>query len=178
MRNISGDEYRRVDRTFAFIDLSGFTSFIDSEGDGAALEVLHDFKSAVRQLAARKGVRIAKWLGDGAMLVGTEPERTVEVVIEIEGVIDMSGSPLKLRAGIARGQVLLVEGEDHIGDAVILASRLCDMAKSHQVLAPASLVSSLLVNSEVEPVGDLEISGFADPVPVVRLLPEGGHVDD
>ncbi|MED5582836.1 MAG: hypothetical protein VYD67_00480, partial [Actinomycetota bacterium] len=67
MRNISGDEYRRVDRTFAFIDLSGFTSFIDSEGDGAALEVLHDFKSAVRQLAARKGVRIAKWLGDGAM---------------------------------------------------------------------------------------------------------------
>ena len=30
MRNVSGDEYRRVDRTFAFIDLSGFTSFMDS----------------------------------------------------------------------------------------------------------------------------------------------------
>jgi class 3 adenylate cyclase len=73
--------------------------------------------------------------------------------------------------------VLLVEGEDHIGDAVNLASRLCDIAESHQVLAPASLVSSLLVNSEVEPVGDLEISGFSEPVPVVRLLPEGGLVD-
>ena len=177
MNYVSSEDYQRVDRTFAFIDLSGFTSFIDSEGDGAALELLHEFKSAVRQIAARKGVRIAKWLGDGAMLVGTEPERTVEVVVEIEGAIDLSGSPLKLRAGIARGLVLLVEGEDHIGDAVNLASRLCDIAEPHQVLAPASLVSSLLVNSEVEPVGDLVISGFAEPVPVVRLLPEGGHVD-
>ena len=133
MRNISGDEYRRVDRTFALIDLSGFTSFIDSEGDGAAREVLHDFKSAVRQLAARKGVRIAKWLGDGAMLVGTEPERTVEGGIEIEGVTDMSGSPLKLRAGIARGPVLLVEGEDRIGDAVNLATRLEGQSKNYGV---------------------------------------------
>ena len=138
MRNASGDEYQRVDRTFAFIDLSGFTSFIDAEGDGAALDVLHAFKSSVRQIAAKKGVRIAKWLGDGAMLVGTEPERTVEVIIEIEGVIDMSGSPLKLRAGIAKGPVLLVEGEDHIGDAVNLASRLCDIAESHQEIGRAS----------------------------------------
>ena len=178
MKKASGDEYQRVDRTFAFIDLSGFTSFIGSEGDGAALDVLHEFKSTVRQIAAKKGVRIAKWLGDGAMLVGTEPERTVEVVIEIEGVIDLGRSPLKLRAGIAKGPVLLVEGEDHIGDAVNLASHLCDIAKAHQVLAPASLVSSLFVNSEAEPVGDLEVSGFAEPISVVRLLPEGGLVDD
>ena len=94
MNSASPDQYQRVERTFAFIDLSGFTSFIDTEGDGAALELLHGFKSVVRQIAAKKGVRIAKWLGDGAMLVGTEPERTIEVVIEIEEVIDMSESPL------------------------------------------------------------------------------------
>jgi len=185
------DSYQRVDRTFAFVDLSGFTAYVGVQGDSAALEVLQSFKATVRHVASRKGVRIAKWLGDGAMLVGTEPERIIEAVIEIEGLVNTSGSPLELRAGIARGSVLLVEGEDHIGESVNLAARLCDLAKPRQVLAPESVVPSsrtdrdsdsmrlmsFLVNCEVEPVGDLEISGLAEPIPVVRLLPEGGYDD-
>ena len=48
--------------------------------------------------------------------------------------------------------------------------------RTFQVLAPATMVSStLFVNCEVEPVGDLAISGIAEPVEVVRLLPEAGH---
>ena len=129
------DELRRVDRTFAFIDLSGFTAFTDAEGGGAAVRVLEEFRRTVRRVVARRGVRIAKWLGDGAMLVGVEPEQTVEAVVDIEARVHRSESPLPLRAGIARGQVLLVEGDDHIGDAVNLASRLCQMAEPQQVLA-------------------------------------------
>ena len=78
------DDLRRVDRTFAFIDLSGFTAFTDAEGDGAAVRVLEEFRRTVRWVVARRGVRIAKWLGDGAMLVGVDPEQPVEAVVEIE----------------------------------------------------------------------------------------------
>ena len=59
----------RFERTFAFVDLSGFTTFTDRWGDKAAVEVLNDFRFLVRTVASRKGIRIAKWLGDGAMLV-------------------------------------------------------------------------------------------------------------
>ena len=60
----------------------------------------------------------------------------------------MQGSLLQpvtpVRAGIAGGWVLLIEGDDHVGREVILASRLCDSAGPGQVLAPKELVSPLM----------------------------------
>jgi len=161
---------KRVDRTFAFIDLSGFTTFMDTEGDGPSVDVIIGFRAVVRRIAGDRGVRVAKFLGDGAMLVGVEPEPLVETVVEIEACIDAAGSVLPLRAGIARGWVLLIEGEDHIGDAVNLASRLCDMAQPHEVLAPASMVSDLLVNTGHEGLGLHQINGFAESIDLVRLV--------
>lgn len=160
----------RVDRTFAFVDLSGFTAYTDTYGDDSAVEVLAGFRAAVRDIAARRAVRVAKWLGDGAMIVAVETEPCVEAIIDIEQRIEEIGSPLALRAGIASGPVLLFEGDDYIGAAVNLASRLCDIAKPHEVLAPASMVSALLVNSRALPMGSREISGFAQPIDLVRLV--------
>ena len=160
----------RVDRTFAFIDLSGFTAYTDANGDDEAVKVLGGFRRAVRDIASRRAVRIAKWLGDGAMLVAVEAEPGIEAVIDIERRIEEIGSPLPLRAGLAGGPVLLFEGDDYIGAAVNLASRLCDMAQPREVLAPADLVSSLLVNTKALPVGTRHVSGFAQPIEVVRLI--------
>ena len=64
----------RVERWFAFVDLSGFTSFGDEFGDDESVRVLTLFRSAVRKVATDFGVRIAKWLGDGCMLVSVEPD--------------------------------------------------------------------------------------------------------
>ena len=66
----------RVARTFAFVDLSGFTQFTDLHGDDEAVAVLSQFRAALRATASDIGVRVAKWLGDGAMLVvGRQPRR-------------------------------------------------------------------------------------------------------
>ena len=159
----------RVDRAFAFIDLSGFAAFTDSEGDGSAVEVLRQFRSAVRDAASSKGVRIAKWLGDGAMLASVETEPLVEAVVDIEASIAASGQPLPLRAGIAAGAVILFEGDDYIGHPVNIAARLCDEAQPYEVLAVASAMSSLLVNTRIEQVGERVIRGLHEPVAVVRL---------
>ena len=67
----------RVERTFAFIDLSGFTTYTDTEGDSEAVKVLSGFRAAVREVAALRAVRVAKWLGDGAMLVSVDMEPAV-----------------------------------------------------------------------------------------------------
>lgn len=157
----------RVERSFAFIDLSGFTRYTDQEGDGAAVEVLTDFRSRVREIAARRGVRIAKWLGDGAMLVAVDPEPLTEAIVDMESAFD--GAPLPLRAGLSSGPVILFEGDDYIGAAVNLAARLCTKADPGEVLATASMISSLMVNTHVTAIGHHEIQGFASPVELVRL---------
>jgi adenylate cyclase len=165
----------RVDRTFAFVDLSGFTAYTDVEGDAEATHVLATFRAAVRELAAARAVRIAKWLGDGAMLVSVETEPAVEAIIDIERRIDESRSPLALRAGIASGPVILFEGDDYIGQPVNLASRLCDMAQPHEVLAPAAIMSSLMVNTKAVSIGPRRVSGFAQPIELVRLVAADGR---
>ncbi len=161
----------RIDRTFAFIDLSGFTAYTDSHGDAAAVSLLTEFRSTIRWIAARRGVRIAKWLGDGAMMVAVEPETITEAIVDIETAFDSSDSPLRLRAGLASGPVILFEGDDYIGQAVNIAARLCAMAQPGEILAARSMITSLMVNTRATQIGPIQISGIKEPVEVVRLEP-------
>ena len=80
---IEAEGVTRVLRTFAFVDVSGFTAFTDREGDAAAVVLLDSIRGIIRRLASVHGVRIAKWLGDGAMLVGVEPEPVIEALVSI-----------------------------------------------------------------------------------------------
>lgn len=166
---------KRVERTFAFLDLCGFTAYTDEKGDAAAYDVISKFRTAVRQVAAERGVRLAKWLGDGVMMIGVEQEDLVEAVIDIEYLVDESRSPLSMRAGIARGRVLFIDGDDHVGSAVILASRLCDRAKPHQIRAQAGTVSLPMVNAVEIRLGKHDVPGFADKIEIVQLTSPGGH---
>lgn len=159
----------RIDRSFGFVDLCGFTAFTEAEGDEEAVRVLAEFRAAARDVASRRGVRVAKWLGDGAMLVSVGPGLLVTTVLEIEERIDWSGSPLALRAGLAQGPVILFEGDDHIGSSVNLAARLCDAAGAHQVLATPDLAASAPDWADVTPVGAVMVHGFAKPVEAVQL---------
>ena len=163
----------RVERTFAFIDLCGFTAFTEAEGDERAVALLSDFRACVRQVSSDHGVRVAKWLGDGAMFVAVDDgEPLVSAVLEVERHFDEIQAPLALRAGMARGPVILFEGDDYIGTAVNLASRLCDIAQPHEVLATPSITN---VPDEVivEPGGPVKIPGFPRRIPVIKLRRRG-----
>lgn len=161
-----------MQRTFAFVDVSGFTAFTDGNGDAAAVEVLETIRGSIRRLASVHGVRIAKWLGDGAMLVGVEPEPVIEAVVDMIEA-NRETTALSLRAGVATGGVILFEGDDHIGQAVNLASRLSDLAAADEILAPKSMMTSLLVNTRAVPAGEQQVPGIAAPVQLVRLEPAG-----
>jgi adenylate cyclase len=159
----------RVGRGFAFVDLSGFTSFTDAHGDEEAGQVLTGFRSAVREVSSRRGVRVAKWQGDGAMFVSVEPGPLVEAVLEIEEKVDRAASPLRLRGGITFGHVILFEGDDYIGSAVNLAARLCDVAAPHEMLVGCELADYIPAWAEAEPATPIDIRGFAQPVQTLRV---------
>ena len=159
----------RVGRGFAFVDLSGFTSFTDAHGDEEASRILTGFRAAVREVSSRRGVRVAKWQGDGAMFVSVERKPLVEAVLEIEAKIDTTNSPLRLRGGITFGHVILFEGDDYIGSAVNLASRLCDVAAPHEILVSCELEPDIPSWAVAEPAVPVAVRGFAQPVPVLRV---------
>ncbi len=69
--------YLQIERTFCFADLSGFTRYTSEHGPLAAVDRLGEFREVSRDVAAKRGVRVAKWLGDGVMMVGTEPTPTI-----------------------------------------------------------------------------------------------------
>jgi hypothetical protein len=126
------DVTQRLQRDFAFVDISGFTSYMDAEGSEAAVELLTRFRMACRDVSGRRGVRMAKWLGDGVMVVATEPGPLVAAVGEL--MLRMHGEDIDVHAGIASGTVLLFEGDDYIGRPVNIAARLCDAAGPGEAL--------------------------------------------
>src|SRR3954451_15257471 len=159
----------RVERAFAFVDLSGFTSFSDENGDEESVRVLTLFRSAARKIATDFGVRIAKWLGDGAMFVAVAPRQLVGAVIELERLAQELELPLELHAGMAGGAVILLEGDDYTGRCVNLAARLATAAKASEVLSTPELARFAPFGTPVEPAGMITVAGLHDPVEVVRV---------
>jgi class 3 adenylate cyclase len=160
----------RVPRTFAFLDLSGFTNYTAAFGDDAAGRILGTFRTLVREVASERGVRIAKWLGDGCMVVGVEQAGVIEFVTDLEQRASAVCAPLQLRAGVATGRALLFEGDDYIGSAVNMAARLCDFAQNVDVLMPTMHLDRLPEGVSAEPFGEIELRGFPGKIDVVRLV--------
>ena len=142
----------RVPRTFVFVDLSGFTNYTAAFGDDAAGRVLSTFRGIVRTVASERGVRIAKWLGDGCMVVAVDQRDAIEFVLDLEQQATDVCAPLTIRAGLATGHALLFEGDDYIGSAVNMAARLCDRAKGVEVLIPTMQLERLPEGVHAEPV--------------------------
>jgi len=159
----------RVNRWFAFVDLSGFTSFGDEFGDEASVRVLTLFRSEVRKVATDFGVRIAKWLGDGCMLVSVEPGQLVAAVCELEQLTLEQDLPLEMHAGMAGGAVILLEGDDYTGRSVNLAARLATAAQRSEVLCTPDLAALAPEGTPVAPAGMITVAGLHDPIEVMRV---------
>ena len=157
----------RVERTFAFLDLCGFTAYSESRGDDAAIAVLARLRATLREAAEHAGVRVTKWLGDGAMVCGVEPGATIACAEAVRDRVGAEG-PLLLRGGIAAGKVVIFEGDDHVGPAVNVSARLCDQAQPDELLVAAPLLDLLGRRADAE-VTAVRLAGLSSLVPVHRL---------
>ncbi len=159
----------RVRRSFALLDLSGFTTLTATEGDERAVSVLTVFRSTLRDICSRRGVRIAKWLGDGAMLVGVDCSTLLAAVLEMQWRGPQQSVPMAVRCGVTMGPVILLEGDDYIGHSVNLAARLCDAAPDHAVLADSAVLSFLPPWGVALGSDDVMVRGLAESLSVARL---------
>ena len=171
----------RVHRNIAFVDLSGFTALTEAEGDERAVAVLTTFRALVRDICSRRGVRIAKWLGDGAMLVSVEGKPVLSATLEMQHAVAVARLPIPLRCGVSSGEVILFEGDDYIGHAINVAARLCEMAPDGVVLATgvaddqphvdarATITDDLPRWGAVLSTDEMAVRGLERPIPVARV---------
>ena len=150
----------RVFRCFAFVDLCGFTRMNDTLGDDEALNVLATFRGIVRGLSPEHATRVGKWLGDGCMFIGTEVKPIVETVLDLSEQMENANIALPLRIGVAAGKVIVFEGDDYIGMAINLASRLCDAAAPGEILVNDVVADALGDEFPIVPLGERVIPGI------------------
>ena len=162
----------RVPRTFVFVDISGFTNFTTTNGDVAAGDLLSNWRRVTRDLASETGVRIAKWLGDGCMIVAVDQRDAITFALRLQTRSAEACAPLAVRSGIASGHALLFEGDDYIGTAVNMAARICDAADPLEVLIPADQVENLPDGVSTVPHEALHLRGLNEAVQVVSLSGE------
>ncbi len=165
----------RVTRCFAFVDLCGFTDFADTHEDDEVVAELKVMRSTIREVAPIAGIRVDKWLGDGALLVGVDCEPLVAAVLVIRKRLSHE-SRLTLRAGIASGDVIVLEGDDYVGRAVNVAARLCEVAAPGRIVAWTNQleIPEWATSTPMEPV---RVKGMARYVDAVALEIDESVID-
>lgn len=151
------------------MDLCGFTEFTERFGDEHTVVVLANFRTHLREIAARRGIRLTKWLGDGAMLSGADGEAVVSMVLEVSARSEPEAVPLQVRSGLADGGVIMFEGDDYIGRAPNVASRLCDAAAPGEVLATREVASAAPRWAAIGEPRPYAAQGFDRPLLACRL---------
>ena len=117
-----------MELTVAFTDLADFTTYTEAEGDDAASRLLIGHHRESAAIVRSRGGRVLKRLGDGLMLTFPEPEAAVLACLELG-----EAAPLRLRAGIHGGHVLLTS-DDVFGHVVNLAARVTGSAARVQLV--------------------------------------------
>lgn len=115
--------------------------------------------------------------GDGVMAVFQSAVQAVRCAIAIQGSFEehnagvLEPERLGVRVGLHAGEPAF-EHDDVFGGTVVVAQRLCKAAGGGQILA-SDLLRALVGTRggfNFRPVGDMQLAGFADPVPACEVL--------
>jgi class 3 adenylate cyclase len=150
-----------------FADLAEFTARTQTLASADLSRLLSSFSSVVNEVAHSDGVRVVKFIGDAVMWVASSPRDLVQVAVEIAKHPKLRNDGVHVRAGLAFGTVLDLDG-DYFGHAVNLAARLTAAAAPGEILVSEN-VRAAIPDSPATPRGDLVLKGIDEPVTAYAL---------
>lgn len=152
----------------AFVDLTGYTSLTEREGDVSAAEVADRFVDVVRRTTVAAGGSVVKFLGDGAMLLFDDAIGAVRGALDLIERIPSAGLP-PAHIGINAGPVVFRDG-DYYGRAVNVAARVADRASPGDVLATEDALPEIVPgNVSFELVERASLKGVSSPVTLYQV---------
>jgi adenylate cyclase len=187
-------ESHRREITALFCDLRGFTGFSESADPEDVMALLREYHAVIGKIIHKHGGTLERFAGDGVMVIFNDPVpmpnpalQAVQMALEMRAAIGAlvetwrrMGHELGFGIGISHGYATLgtigFEGRfDYaaIGTVANVASRLCDEAKSGQILISARVFMAVEDAVVVEPTGELTLKGIRRPLPVYNVLEAG-----
>jgi adenylate cyclase len=165
-----------VQATVVFTDLHGSTAVFEALGNVRATESVTQITTWIGKQCELHGGRLVKTLGDGVMVVFADNRDAVSAVIDIQrqhqrrALKFPADLRLPIRIGLACGDVEMV-ADDCYGDAVNVASRLCDMCGPHQIWATNLSVNPLVgqANLNFRDLGMIHVRGRSEPCHVSQV---------
>jgi adenylate cyclase len=183
-------ESHRREITALFCDLRGFTGFSESSDPEDVMALLRDYHAAIGKIIYKHGGTLERFAGDAVMVIFNDPVplpnpalTAVQVALEMRAAVGALvekwrrlGHELGFGIGISHGYATLgiigFEGRfDYaaIGTVTNVASRLCDEAKSGQILIGPRVLLAVENFVTVEPAGELTLKGIHRPVVVYNV---------
>lgn len=152
--------------TVVFTDLDGSTAAFGVLGNARATEAITSITSWIVGVSKPFGGRLVKTLGDGVMLVFTKNDSALEFVVAVQRGHAKSihrrqtDFGLPIRIGLASGDIEEIAG-DCYGDAVNVASRLCDLCGPNQIWVSDTAVENGVHQSgvDIRSLGSIHIRG-------------------
>ncbi len=164
-----------VVRTVVFTDLHGSTAVFESLGNARATEVVTQITNWVGEQCVLSGGSIVKTLGDGVLALFPDAATALHAVIKLQRDYAVrchqfpAALRMPMRVGVASGEVEMVDG-DCYGDAVNVASRLCDLCGPHQIWASAMHMDPDAARSmTLKELGPINIRGRAEACNVYQI---------
>lgn len=184
-------ESHRREITALFCDLRGFTGFSESADPEDVMTLLRAYHAAIGKIIHEHEGTLERFVGDGVMVIFNDPVQlpnpalqAVMTAVEMREAMDRlietwrrMGHKLGFGIGISHGYATLgtigYEGRfDYaaIGTVANVASRLCDEAKSRQILISPRVLMAVEDAVTVEEVGEFALKGIRRPVTVYNVL--------
>jgi class 3 adenylate cyclase len=176
--------------TILFADIRGFTALAERMEPQAVVQMLnHHFELMVDIVFSRGGL-LDKFIGDGVMALWGlplrregDPARALQAALEMrERVRALNATaipgrePFDIGIGINTGPVVFgAIGAARrmeltaVGDAVNVASRLCQAAASGEIIVSQSTLEAAGSGFRAEPLPPIQLKGKSQSVPAFRL---------
>src|SRR5919106_2451879 len=166
-------------RTFLIADVRGYTLFTQERGDEAAGKLAAKFARIAREAVEGRGGTLLELRGDEALCVFGSTRQAIRAAVDmqerfVEETLADPELPLTVGIGLDAREAVEVEG-GYRGGALNLAARLCGEARAGEILASREVahLARRVDGVRYEDRGAFSLKGLAEPVSVVRVVPEG-----
>jgi class 3 adenylate cyclase len=164
-----------------FSDIVGSTELLSRLGPDAYDRIRHEILALLRAATVSEQGTEVKNLGDGTMAVFPSAGAAIRAACEMQRALarrrQIDPDIALLRVGVAVGEATTEEG-DYFGEPIVVAARLCDLAKSGQVLATAltGAMAGRRLDVELRDLGDIDVRGLEEPVATVEADWQAGRL--
>ena len=191
MLNLGGQEQ---DATILFSDIRGFTSMSETMAPNEVVETLNDYFNLMIEIIFKYNGTLDKIIGDALMVIYGAPNATLQdtenavlTAIEMQEkliqfnqdrIINLK-QPIKIGIGINRGKVISgnIGSKQQmnftvIGDSVNLASRLCSIAASDEIIVSDAVWKKVkhLKSFKSKKLNPVKVKGKVKPIEIKEIL--------